>query len=340
MSVINPDNKKMILTCDGGGIRGIIVTRCLERLEELEGKPCNQIFDFMGGTSTGAIIVAGLAVGMRAAELTELYLKDASKVFKRLCLWKVLRNKFGWRYDKSYIRQMLKERVGDITLDQLPVDIMITAKDTVRGETIFFERRTFGKMLLRDAVECSISAPTVFRPKGRYIDGGVGSFNNVCYQAVVEALRYNPHKYKEGDVRVLSFGTGRGLNIMRESEAATKSVLDWARWVIGEGMDDANDQQVYVTRHEWAKPGKVEFRRYQLTFTEGILARIGVSVPDDIDLRRISLDAVHLVPFLDEVGRKFAEYIDFTDPEGVDLRELPPLKFDPAYFDELRAGGW
>ena len=61
MSIVNPDNKKMLLSCDGGGIRGLIAVRCLEKLEKIEGKPCREIFHFMAGTSTGAIIVAKIA---------------------------------------------------------------------------------------------------------------------------------------------------------------------------------------------------------------------------------------------------------------------------------------
>ena len=336
-SIVNPDGKKMLLTVDGGGLRGVIATRCLEKLEEIEGRPCNEIFDFMGGTSTGAIVAAGLAAGLSAAELTRFYLEEGPRVFQRVPLWEWIRNKFGWQYRKDYIRQRLKEQLGDIRLGELPVDIMITAKDTVRGETIFFEKHTFGRMLLRDAVEASMSAPAYFRPFGRYIDGGVGSFNNVCYQAVVEALHYNSDKYKPGQVRLLSFGTGRGLNNMREGQAERTSVLGWLKYVIGEGMDDANEQQVAITRREYADRGEVEFRRYQITFTHEVLARIGVRPPEGVDITSIGLDDVKMLPFLDEVGRAFAEFIDFSNPEGVELRERVPLAFDAAYFRQLRA---
>jgi len=334
-SVVNPDGKKMLLTVDGGGLRGIIATRCLEKLEEIEGRPCNQIFDFMGGTSTGTIVAAALAVGLPAAELTRFYLEEGPHVFQRVYIWEWIWNKFGWQYRKDYLRQRLQEQLEDTRLEDLPVDIMITAKDTVRGETIFFEKHTFGRMLLRHAVEASMSAPAYFRPFGRYIDGGVGSFNNVCYQAVVEALHYNPDKYKPGQVRLLSFGTGRGLNNMTEGEAERTSALGWLKYVISEGMDDANEQQVAITRREYADRAEIEFRRYQLTFTQEVLARIGVRPPEGVDVTSIGLDHVEMVPFLDEVGRRFAEFIDFSDPKGLDLRERVPLVFDATYFQRL-----
>lgn len=41
--------------------------------------------------------------------------------------------------------------------------------------------------------------------------------------------------------------------------------------------------------------------------------------------------------FLDELGSRFAEYIDFADPRGCDLQERVSLTFDPTYFERLRS---
>ena len=61
---------KRILALDGGGIRGALTLGFLERLEhiirEKEGNQnllLSDYFDLMGGTSTGAIIAAGLSIG-------------------------------------------------------------------------------------------------------------------------------------------------------------------------------------------------------------------------------------------------------------------------------------
>ena len=83
MSVINPNNKKMVLSCDGGGIRGIIIARCLEKLERLEGRPCNEIFSLMAGTSTGAIIAGALAKGVKASDLVDIYLTRGKEIFRK-----------------------------------------------------------------------------------------------------------------------------------------------------------------------------------------------------------------------------------------------------------------
>ena len=60
---------KRILSLDGGGIRGVITLQFLEKIETILRKRhgdnpdfrlCHY-FDLIGGTSTGAIIAAGLA---------------------------------------------------------------------------------------------------------------------------------------------------------------------------------------------------------------------------------------------------------------------------------------
>lgn len=317
MSIINPDNKKMILACDGGGIRGIIIARCLEKLENIEGKPCNKIFNLMAGTSTGAIIVAALAIGIPAAELVKLYLAKGKEMFQKNP--NLIRRHWNYRYIKTGVKKNLQAIFGDITLKDLPVDIMITAKDTVRSETMFFEKKMFGNMLLREAIESSMSAPIFFKPHGRYIDGGVGSFNNPCYQAAVEAIHYL--NYPKGEIRMLSFGTGREINNMKVGEAEKKNIIGWAFYVIGEGMDDANEQQVKLVRREYVKRNEIEFRRYQLSFTNEALDKIGVPIEQIKDASVFKMDAVDYLETLDLVAKKFADYITFTEENGVELGE-------------------
>jgi hypothetical protein len=339
MSVVNPDGKRMMLACDGGGLRGIIAARCLQRLEEVEGKPCNQIFDFMAGTSTGSVIVAGLAAGVPTSTICDFYVKESRRVFQKLpWLYQLLR-RFGWRYDKTYLRKRMSELIGDTRLKDLPVDILITVKDTVRSETIFLEKDTFGEMRLADAVEASGSAPTYFRPLERYIDGGVGAFNNPCYQAAREAMHYyrkkhSPEKYPDGGVRMLSFGAGRAVNAMQEGEAERKSALDWARYILDELMDDANDQQVSATFTDYHQTGRLDFRRYQVELSREGVEMLELDFPLDFDYRMLSpMDNLDAIPWWDKIGRALAERIDFADPGGLDLRPRRPLKVS----DELLA---
>ena len=62
---------KRILSIDGGGVRGIIALKFLEEIESILRARTNNpelclsdYFDLIGGTSTGAIIASGLALGL------------------------------------------------------------------------------------------------------------------------------------------------------------------------------------------------------------------------------------------------------------------------------------
>jgi len=83
---------KKLLALDGGGIRGVLSLGILEQVESKlrhwAGRPDLVLadyfdyFDYIGGTSTGAIIASGLALGMPVAEVLELYRTMSSAVFK------------------------------------------------------------------------------------------------------------------------------------------------------------------------------------------------------------------------------------------------------------------
>lgn len=73
-----------ILSCDGGGIRGLVTAILLEHLEKRLGKPLNKCFEMFAGTSTGSIIACGLAQGIPAEKIKELYLENGEKIFPKL----------------------------------------------------------------------------------------------------------------------------------------------------------------------------------------------------------------------------------------------------------------
>ena len=75
-----------ILSVDGGGIRGIIPARILQRIEEGTEKHAIDLFHLIAGTSTGGIIGCGLLKGKTAAELAQLYADRGGEIFHR-SLW-------------------------------------------------------------------------------------------------------------------------------------------------------------------------------------------------------------------------------------------------------------
>ena len=75
------EKPRKLLALDGGGIRGVMTLEVLIKIERMLAEATGKgedfrlcdFFDYIGGTSTGAIIAAGLARGMSAQELLEFY---------------------------------------------------------------------------------------------------------------------------------------------------------------------------------------------------------------------------------------------------------------------------
>lgn len=85
------ENYTLILTIDGGGVKGIVPATILAQLEHDLGKPIYQMFDVIGGTSTGGIISVGLTTPRlpsrteatrprTAAEIQNIYLQNCNDI--------------------------------------------------------------------------------------------------------------------------------------------------------------------------------------------------------------------------------------------------------------------
>ncbi|XP_058841766.1 calcium-independent phospholipase A2-gamma isoform X2 [Acipenser ruthenus] len=103
-----------VLSIDGGGTRGLVALQTLHKLEELTGKPIYQLFDYICGVSTGAIL--GFMLGLfqiPLAECEDLYRRLGSDVFKQNVIVGTV--KMGWShafYDSEIWETILKERIG------------------------------------------------------------------------------------------------------------------------------------------------------------------------------------------------------------------------------------
>ena len=91
----NKPGQKKILSLDGGGIRGALTLGYLKKMEDiLKAKFPDQpnfrlcdYFDLIGGTSTGSIIAASLAIGKTVDEIIKLYMDLGGKIFGEKRNW-------------------------------------------------------------------------------------------------------------------------------------------------------------------------------------------------------------------------------------------------------------
>ncbi|XP_008409226.1 calcium-independent phospholipase A2-gamma-like [Poecilia reticulata] len=103
-----------ILSIDGGGLRGVLALQTLQKLEALTGKPIHELFDYICGVSTGAVIGFMLGViQIPVKECDDLYRRLGSDVFKQNVILGTV--KMGWShafYDSEAWENILKEKVG------------------------------------------------------------------------------------------------------------------------------------------------------------------------------------------------------------------------------------
>ena len=221
-----PDDQPFrILSIDGGGIRGIFPASFLAGLEEcLPGRRLIDYFDLIAGTSTGGIIALGLACGLRAAEVRDLYVQRGCEIFppspggavgtvRRR--YRGLRKLMRYRYDRDALNGLLREHFGSTTLGECSARLCIPAVDGRFGETYIFKtphhpdfKKDASESITKVAASTA-AAPTFFRPLEdggfTFLDGGLFA-NDPIMVALVDAL--SCFNVSRDNIRVLSIGCG------------------------------------------------------------------------------------------------------------------------------------
>ncbi len=236
---MNTDKEFKILCIDGGGIRGIIPSKFLSKLENYLNKEkgeevkLNEYFDLICGTSTGGIIAIGLGLGMSAKEIHQLYEENATQIFGSPYTGFVRRLKqfFIPKYSRTNLNKILKDAFskysddGDTRLGHSKTRLCIPAFNASTGKTAVF-KTSHHQALIRDyqipayqAALATSAAPTYFTPYEidyqpkktkekvnllNMVDGGIFA-NNPSLIGLSEAIALG---YKFEQIKVLSIGTG------------------------------------------------------------------------------------------------------------------------------------
>jgi uncharacterized protein len=297
---------KRILSIDGGGIRGIIPASTLVALEEQTGKPIRDNFDYIAGTSTGALIAAAAAAGVSASRILDIYTQRSTEIFtppKAIADAKRLID--GYMYDPANIKKVLVSEFDKVdtgaainwTLNDSPIRILITSVG-IDTHPWYFVRdnpknsQKTGRLNLVDCAVASAAAPTYFSPwtisidevNTVLVDGGVGVTGDPVYQACVEAFYFDD--FEVGDTRVISLGTG----FFPTGNTVPSGLLGWLEWTVGALLDAPDEQQPkLVNRH-----------------FPGIMKRFDWRLPSAIDMADTSS-----IPTLVTVGEQAAATMDW-----------------------------
>ena len=269
---MKPFRKNVAIAIDGGGMRGIIVTQALAVLETALNKSAGSIFRLAAGTSTGSIISAGIAAGIPAARMTQLYIAMGQTVFPN-SVQKVIFPLSRSRYPAEPLTAALEAHFGSRTMTDFwqadpQIDLVITAYDMQQNRTLFIKpwKAEYAGWRVSKAVQASCTVPTYFPVvEGRYIDGGVGSYANPCYVAAYEArecLGWDP-----AETTLISIGTGREPYAYDPADAPRLWAWDWIDRAMGIFQQSAYDQQVHLVEGYFEG---LDFRRFQVNLREPI----------------------------------------------------------------------
>ncbi len=306
-----------ILSIDGGGIRGVIPSVLLQHLEEKLGKPIADMFDLIVGTSTGGILATGLAVPksggkpkFTAEDMLALYAEQGREIFER-SFWKGITSGGGAideRYSHKPLEKLLKQYLGDATLKDCLVPIVVTAYDIERREPYFFKTRRAKEKadrnhLLRDAARATSAAPTYFEPvevrglarsratRRALVDGGV-FVNNPAMCAFAEAVAMDA---KPADLLMVSLGTGIATRKIPYDEAKDWGALGWVRPIIDVMMDGEADAADYQLRQLMPDQKHGDKQRYFRFDTELDLALDDMDAAGAGNIRNLKEEAAQIL---------------------------------------------
>ena len=259
--------KFVVLSIDGGGIRGIIPTVFLATLKDMlenqgQIKPFHKVFDLMAGTSTGGLIALALSVplfsssdgeiydkegGVIPQQLPDLYQTLGDSVFpdNRHRVRKTIRQIFTSKYSSQPFFMVLKNIFKNCTIKNALTNILVPAFDMESMQPIFIKKRTTDAggntdpdFYMADAALATAAVPTYFPPAyighvndtcTRYclVDGGI-----FCINPAMSALTEARKMCTDCEYIILSLGTGTQIEDYKSQSIRRWGFFDWiAPWL-------------------------------------------------------------------------------------------------------------
>jgi patatin-like phospholipase/acyl hydrolase len=217
----------LVLSLDGGGVRGALQARLLARLEKM--MPFLHKVQLIAGSSIGGINGLCLASGRSPDALVEMYSDRGKDIFSKRDWWDTIAGPgdevFRADYDNDGLSEVVGEMVEDKTLADLDKKVVITSFDLDNQDeeskakaTRIYRRRFWkpkifhnfdsegsdgGETALDVALRTS-AAPTYFPSHQGYIDGGIVA-NNPSMCAIGRAAKSGINLDR---IVMISIGTG------------------------------------------------------------------------------------------------------------------------------------
>jgi patatin-like phospholipase/acyl hydrolase len=195
------------------------------------------MFDYIAGTSTGAIVAVGLVAGLSPTDLEQLYLNHAAEIFDSRAI--SLGGLTGPQYRVGGLEKALQATLGGWTLAEARTPVLAMSYDLQARLPVMLTSYGVNKnMAMWQAARASSAAPTYFAPYHNLIDGGLVN-NNPALTACIEAAKL--YKCVVSDCLVLSLGCGATEEALAPSDAAGWGDIGWLKPVLSIAMDGAAD---------------------------------------------------------------------------------------------------
>lgn len=264
-----------LLSIDGGGVRGVVALEVLARIEQVlrdetgdPGLVLGDWFDYVGGTSTGAIIAGGVAIGLPVSRIQALYRDNMRSIFTRAGIFDLVRA----RYDEAGIEEVLRREFGEhrtLGSEDLRCLLLLGLRNTTTGSPWPVSSNPAGRynqgpgsnldLPLWQLVRASSAAPTFFVPEevevgGQtfvFSDGAVTTLNNPALQLVLMATL---PAYRLGwptgrdELLLVSVGTGTSERAQADLRADDLNLLSYATQVPEALIHSAAVQNDYLCR--------------------------------------------------------------------------------------------
>ena len=239
--VLKRTGPRKLLALDGGGIRGLITIEVLAEIEAQlraqagqESLVLGDYFDYIGGTSTGAIIATCLSLGMSVDDVRAFYLDSGKDMFDKAS---VLKRYHMHKFEDERLAAQLQQVVGKNTTlgtDRLRTLLLIVMRNATTDSpwpVTNNPRAKFNapshpfpnaKLPLWQLIRASTAAPVYFPPEvidvgdeEPYVfqDGGVTMYNNPAFLLFLMAT-IEPYKlqWPAGREQMLLVSIGTGTN--------------------------------------------------------------------------------------------------------------------------------
>lgn len=238
--------KVILLSLDGGGMRGVLTTTFLEALASYIGREPYEWVDVFAGTSTGGLAAAAYACGLNTKACKEIYTSKGKEIFDDKTLLINPSGLLKYQYENQGLKEILNGLFGTLCIEDLERKVFIPAFEMNTYKARFFSSFSDKGILVKDILLATSAAPTYFEPakigENYYCDGGVFATNpTLC--AITELMV--EQGLDEKDLLVISVGTGRKRDDLDEQGSKEWGALKWVTALLRITMDSLVDLTDY-----------------------------------------------------------------------------------------------